>query len=62
MRLVEIQSQIDLSKYLESEKMQADMCGKYDYCKHCNKKKKYPCASAYSKERRLYYKELNSQK
>lgn len=24
-------------------------CGEYDYCKYCNKKNKYPCASAFDK-------------
>ncbi len=46
MKLHELQKKLDVIKYLESEKAGKDLCGTYTYCKHCNKKNKYPCAAA----------------
>lgn len=49
MKLQELQNQLDVKKYIESERFGKDLCGAYFYCKHCNKKNKFPCASAYKK-------------
>ena len=46
MKLNELQKQLDLEKYIASNEAGTDLCGKLEYCKHCNKKNKYPCASA----------------
>ena len=44
-----LQSDLDVKKYTDSETAHRDLCGSYDYCVLCNKKNKYPCASAYEK-------------
>lgn len=49
MTLFELQKNIDFKKYIESEMWGKDLCGTYDFCKCCNKKNKFPCASAYKK-------------
>lgn len=49
MKLNELQKQLDEIKYFDSEKQKKDMCGEYSFCNECNKKNKYPCASAYKK-------------
>lgn len=54
MDLKKLQEKLDFRKYHESEIIGKDLCGTYFYCKYCNKKNKYPCASAYKK----YSKEL----
>ncbi len=41
------QKQLDLKKWVDSEKENHDTCGKYDYCASCDKSLKYPCAHAY---------------
>ena len=46
MKLNELQKQLDLEKYIASNEAGVDLCGKLTYCKYCNKKNKYPCASA----------------
>ena len=47
--LKEIQDKLDKMKYEASSFYGKDQCGEYAYCKHCNKKNKYPCASAFKK-------------
>ena len=46
MKLNDLQRVLDIEKYILSKNAGVDLCGKLDYCKHCNKKNKYPCASA----------------
>lgn len=46
MKLETLQHKLDVNKWLESEKAKKDLCGTYNYCKHCNKTNKYPCAAA----------------
>ena len=41
-----LQEQLDIEKYIASNEAGVDLCGKLTYCKYCNKKNKYPCASA----------------
>ncbi|MCQ2602482.1 MAG: hypothetical protein MJ193_01000 [Clostridia bacterium] len=42
-----LQAQLDLQKWLDSEANKVDMCGKYEYCKFCNKSDETPCANAF---------------
>lgn len=42
-----LQAQLDLQKWLDSEANKVDMCGKYEYCKFCNKYDETPCANAF---------------
>ena len=42
----ELQKLLDDMKYEESKNANKDLCGTYVFCKYCNKKNKYPCASA----------------
>ena len=52
-RLLELlQKDLDVKKYEESAKAGIDLCGSYTYCKHCNKKNKYPCGAAYLREKK----------
>ena len=46
MNKFELQAQLDLKKWLDSEKYQKDMCGMYDYCKYCDINDATPCATA----------------
>lgn len=46
MKLNDLQRVLDIEKYILSKNAGVDLCGKLDYCKYCNKKNKYPCASA----------------
>lgn len=48
-QLKEEQAKLDRSKYFDGVELGKDPCGEYDYCKYCNKKNKYPCASAFDK-------------
>ena len=45
--LKELQDELDKRKYLDSQKSGKDTCGTYVHCIYCNKKNKYPCASAF---------------
>ena len=38
------QEELDVKKWLVSEKNGSDACGDFDYCKHCDKTIEYPCA------------------
>ena len=44
--LKQLQDELDELKYLDSERLEKDTCGTYIHCIFCNKKNKYPCASA----------------
>ena len=57
MKLSELQKQLDVKKLEDSKLNDRDMCGTYNYCQHCNKKNKYPCAAAYKKAIKLWSKE-----
>lgn len=41
-----LQRKFDLVKWEDSVSAGKDMCGTYTFCKHCNKKNKYPCGAA----------------
>lgn len=43
---------LDVDKIIDSEHNGRDMCGEYEHCVMCNKRNKYPCASAQMKYRR----------
>ena len=46
--LAEIQQVIDNDKFLNSQKLRGDLCGKYaPFCKYCDKTVEKPCAVAY---------------
>lgn len=44
-----LQAKLDLQKWYDSEVNHCDMCGKYDYCRFCDRADAQPCASAYEK-------------
>lgn len=44
----ELQQQLDVQKWLDSEQSGRDMCGEYDYCAYCDKSVTDPCACAYA--------------
>ena len=44
----ELQLELDIKKWIESEKIGHDLCGTYAFCEYCEKEIKYPCAEAYS--------------
>ncbi len=43
------QEELDIKKWLESERKGADTCGEYEYCACCDKNAEYPCAAAAEK-------------
>lgn len=43
----DLQLELDIKKWLESEEKAKDLCGSYDFCTKCNKEPKIPCALAY---------------
>ena len=43
----EIQNDLDIKKWLESEIVNRDLCGTYPFCEFCDKSLKFPCAEAY---------------
>lgn len=46
--LAEIQQVIDNDKFLNSQKLRGDLCGRYaPFCKNCDKSVPKPCAVAY---------------
>lgn len=59
---VELQSKLDIEKWLESEKKGKDMCGEYDYCAYCENEREFPCASAYLRLDGIKSRKLESQK
>lgn len=44
----ELQLELDIKKWIESERAGMDLCGNYEYCKYCEKDLKNPCAEAYN--------------
>ena len=46
--LAQIQQVIDNDKFLNSQRLKGDLCGRYaPFCKNCDKSVKKPCAVAY---------------
>jgi len=45
----ELQSKLDVEKWLDSESSQTDKCGEYEYCVYCDISLEYPCAEAWLK-------------
>ncbi len=46
--LKQLQQVIDVDKYINSEKLNYDLCGQYaPFCQGCNKGVYYPCAVSY---------------
>ena len=43
------QIELDVKKWLDSEKAGIDTCGSYEYCANCDKSLENPCARAYEK-------------
>lgn len=43
----DLQKELDIKKWLESEQAQKDLCSSYDFCIKCDKKNTEPCAMAY---------------
>lgn len=43
------QQELDVKKWLASEKEGKDACGEFDYCAHCDKNEEFPCAVASEK-------------
>ena len=41
------QTELDVKKWLDSERAGIDTCGSYEYCAKCDKSLENPCASAY---------------
>ncbi len=44
--LRKLQDELDVAKWYDSQKRDADACGSYDYCAKCDKEVIYPCAKA----------------
>lgn len=44
----DLQNELDLKKWLESEKAHKDLCSTYDFCSKCDKENDQPCALAYT--------------
>ena len=42
------QTELDVKKWLDSERAGIDTCGSYEYCAKCDKSLENPCASAYA--------------
>ena len=42
------QTELDVKKWLDSERAGIDTCGSYEFCAKCDKSLEYPCASAYA--------------
>lgn len=49
MAITKRQNQLDIAKWLDSEKAGYDTCGSYDYCEKCNKNLENPCDKAFKK-------------
>lgn len=47
MAITEKQAELDVTKWLKSEKIGRDMCGEFDFCEKCDKNLENPCAKAY---------------
>jgi hypothetical protein len=42
----DLQTEIDIKKWLDSEACRHDTCGSYEFCPYCNKDEETPCANA----------------
>lgn len=49
MTLTNRQSELDVEKWLKSEKAGRDLCGDFEFCALCDKDAENPCATAYEK-------------
>ncbi len=49
MTLQALQEYLDVVKWKNSEKIRADMCGRYARCRYCNRTEDYPCARAHNR-------------
>ncbi len=49
MTLQALQEYLDVVKWKESEKINADMCGRYTRCRYCTRTEDYPCARAHNR-------------
>lgn len=45
----DLQRELDIQKWVESEKHCEDMCRKMPYCEYCKGEAEYPCAKAYNR-------------
>lgn len=45
----ELQHEMDVRKWIDSEKSSKDTCGTYEYCAYCAKQEETPCANAYER-------------
>jgi len=43
-----VQKELDIKKWIESERAKRDLCSTYNYCSKCDKTKENPCAIAYT--------------
>ena len=44
-----LQEYLDVVKWKDSEKIRADMCGRYARCRYCNRTEDFPCARAHNR-------------
>ncbi len=49
MTLRALQEYLDVVKWKDSEKIRADMCGRYARCRYCTRTEDYPCARAHNR-------------
>lgn len=49
---VELQQELDVLKWEESQKNGADMCGNMPYCPSCQMEPEFPCAKAYRRAKK----------
>ena len=49
MTLRALQEYLDVVKWKDSEKIRADMCGRYARCRYCMRTEDYPCARAHNR-------------
>lgn len=47
--LAKSQQSIDMMRICDSKRLKRDVCGEYQFCKHCNKAQTYCCAIAREK-------------
>lgn len=49
MTLQALQEYLDVVKWKDSEKIHADMCGRYARCRYCTRTEDFPCARAHNR-------------
>lgn len=49
MTLQVLQEYLDVVKWKDSEKIHADMCGRYARCRYCTRTEDFPCARAHNR-------------